>query len=290
MKQIGISLVLLGALLATTGCPDGTPGKETVRNSWEDMLAELKKMDEASMKKHWKRYYERAINELNTKVADLTKKKTDLLVDKKLAQKELDELEPAAKKAKGILQAAISKYKEQAAEAGRKSFTINVNHPEQEYDAAEAKQLLRKWHSEFKRKYADEKITVKVNLVKKLTDSVGKIEIAIDAYKDKVSMLEDQMKTYEAELELAKVRDSMNALCDTGKTLGVQGDIPSLDQLTALNKSLDKAIAKSEVQAELAKEETDLKAKFSSLESEVNGVGAGLEVGSELEKEISAIQ
>ena len=53
---------------------------------------------------------------------------------------------------------------------------------------------------------------------------------------------------------------------------------------------LDKAIAKSEVEAEIAAEEKELKAKFTSLADEVSSVGAELEIDAELEKEISEIQ
>lgn len=288
MKRFIVPMMLVGAVALSTGCPDGTPGKETVRNSWEDMLDELRKMDDESMKKNWKRYYQRAVAELEAKVKDLNEKKIDLLTKKKLAQKDLDELQPKAASAKKLLKGAIAKYKEQKAE-GKSTFAIKSD-PTQEMSGDEARELIRRWNAEFKRNYSDEKIKVKVDLARKLTESVGKIQIAIDTYKDKISELNDQMLAYEAELELAKVRDSMNALAQTGVELGSHSDIPSLDQLTTLNKSLDKAIARSEVEADLAKEETELKTKFSSLDDEVGSVGADLQVDAELEKEISEIQ
>ena len=37
VKRFALPLMLFGAL-ALTGCPDNTPGKETVKNTWEDML------------------------------------------------------------------------------------------------------------------------------------------------------------------------------------------------------------------------------------------------------------
>lgn len=288
MKRYFVPVLLAGAIAMTTGCPDGTPGKETVRNNWEDMLDELRKMDDESMKKNWKRYYQRAIAELNAKVKDLNDKKINLLVDQKLAQKKIDELAPAAAKAKTILKGAITKYKSQKAE-GKSSFAIKSD-PTQEMDEGEAKELIRKWSAEYKRNYSDKKVQTQVDLARKLKENVGKIEIAIDTYKDKISELEEQMQSYEAELELAKVRDSMNALANTGVELGNSSEIPTLGQLTALNKSLDKAIARSEVEADLATDEKALQAKFSSLADEVGSVGADLQVDAELEKEISEIQ
>lgn len=288
MKRYFVPMLLAGAIAMTTGCPDGTPGKETVRNNWEDMLDELRKMDDESMKKNWKRYYQRAIAELGEKVKSLNEKKIDLLVKQKLAQKEIDDLAPKATAAKSMLKGAIAKYKTQKAE-GKASFAIK-NDPSQEMNEGEAKELIRKWSAEYKRKYSDDKVQTKVQLAKKLMESVGQINIAIDTYKDKITELEEQMQSYDAELELAKVRDSMNALASTGVELGNTGEIPTLGQLTALNKSLDKAIARSEVEADLAKDENDLKAKFSSLEDEVGSVGADFAVDAELEKEISEIQ
>jgi hypothetical protein len=287
MKRFCVPLVLLGALLMTTGCPDGTPGKETVRNGWEDMLDELKAMDEASMKKHWKRYYKRAIADLGTKVKDLTEKKIELKVSLKMKENQLNDLAPKASAAKKMLKGAIAKYKEQAA-AGKTTFAIKSD-PTDEMSPSEAKQLLRKWNSEFKRKYSGKKIATLTNITKKLTASVGKIDIAIDAYKDKIAQLEEQMATYEADLELASIRESMNALCATGTELGSHTGDPSLEQLSKLNKSLDKAIVRSEVEAEMVSDEKELKAKFSSLESEVDSVGAELDLG-DIEKEISEIQ
>lgn len=288
MKRIFMPLMLAGVVAMSTGCPDGTPGKETVRNGWEDMLDELREMDDESMKKNWKRYYKRAIAELEGKVKSLNEKKIDLLVKKKLAQKEVDELAPKAAGAKKILREAITKYKKQKAE-GATSFAIK-NDPTDEMSQADAAKLIRKWNAEYNRKYADKKVQTKVQLAKKLSESVGKMEIAIDTYKAKIEELNDQMLAYDAELELAKVRDSMNALANTGVQLGSHSDIPSLDQLSGLNKTLDKAIARSEVEADLVNEEKELKAKFSSLEDEVGSLGADLEVDAELEKEISEIQ
>lgn len=288
MKRIFMPLMLAGVVAMSTGCPDGTPGKETARNSWEDAMDELREMDDASMKKNWKRYYKRAISELEAKVKSLNEKKIDLLVKKKMAEKEVNELAPKAAGAKKILKAAIVKYKAQKAE-GATSFAIRSD-PTAEMSEADAKKLIRKWNAEYKRKYADKKVQTKVQLAKKLAESVGKMEIAIDTYKDKIEELNDQMLSYDAELELAKVRESMNSLANTGVQLGSHSDIPSLDQLTGLNKSLDKAIARSEVESELANEEKELKAKFSSLEDEVGNMGAELEIDAELDKEISEIQ
>lgn len=288
MKRFFIPFVLLGALVSLTGCPDGTPGKETVRNSWEDMMDELKKMDEASMKKHWKRYYQRAIADLNGKVKDLTDKKIELKTNLKLKEKELDEKAATAGKAKTLIKGAIAKYK-QGVKDGAETISISDDPAASNMSPDEAKQQIKKWTNEFKRKYSDKKIDTLTNIVKKLKASVGKLDIAIEAYKDKAEQLEEQMQTYEAELELAKVRESMNALCATGTQLEGHTGEPSLDQLTKLNKSLDKAIAKSEVEAEMVQEEKELKAKFSSLDDAVSSVGSELSVD-DLEKEISEIQ
>tara|TARA_B100000965_G_scaffold308369_1_gene267476 strand:- start:1 stop:867 length:867 start_codon:yes stop_codon:yes gene_type:complete len=288
MKRFFIPFVLLGALVSLTGCPDGTPGKETVRNSWEDMMDELKKMDEASMKKHWKRYYQRAIADLNGKVKDLTDKKIELKTNLKLKEKELDEKAATAGKAKALIKGAIAKYK-QGVKDGAETISISDDPAASNMSPDEAKQQIKKWTNEFKRKYSDKKIDTLTNIVKKLKASVGKLDIAIEAYKDKAEQLEEQMQTYEAELELAKVRESMNALCATGTELEGHTGEPSLDQLTSLNKSLDKAIAKSEVEAEMIQEEKELKAKFSSLDEAVSSVGSELSVD-DLEKEISEIQ
>ena len=288
MKRFFIPFVLLGALVSLTGCPDGTPGKETVRNSWEDMMDELKKMDEASMKKHWKRYYQRAIADLNGKVKDLTDKKIELKTNLKLKEKELDEKAATAGKAKTLIKGAIAKYK-QGVKDGAETISISDDPAASNMSPDEAKQQIKKWTNEFKRKYSDKKIDTLTNIVKKLKASVGKLDIAIEAYKDKAEQLEEQMQTYEAELELAKVRESMNALCATGTELEGHTGEPSLDQLTKLNKSLDKAIAKSEVEAEMVQEEKELKAKFSSLDDAVSSVGSELSVD-DLEKEISEIQ
>lgn len=288
MKRFFIPFVLLGALVSLTGCPDGTPGKETVRNSWEDMMDELKKMDEASMKKHWKRYYQRAIADLNGKVKDLTDKKIELKTNLKLKEKELDEKAATAGKAKTLIKGAIAKYK-QGVKDGAETISISDDPAASNMSPDEAKKQIKKWTNEFKRKYSDKKIDTLTNIVKKLKASVGKLDIAIEAYKDKAEQLEEQMQTYEAELELAKVRESMNALCATGTELEGHTGEPSLDQLTKLNKSLDKAIAKSEVEAEMVQEEKELKAKFSSLDDAVSSVGSELSVD-DLEKEISEIQ
>ena len=288
MKRFFIPFVLLGALVSLTGCPDGTPGKETVRNSWEDMMDELRKMDEASMKKHWKRYYQRAIADLNGKVKDLTDKKIELKTNLKLKEKELDEKAATAGKAKTLIKGAIAKYK-QGVKDGAETISISDDPAASNMSPDEAKKQIKKWTNEFKRKYSDKKIDTLTNIVKKLKASVGKLDIAIEAYKDKAEQLEEQMQTYEAELELAKVRESMNALCATGTELEGHTGEPSLDQLTKLNKSLDKAIAKSEVEAEMVQEEKELKAKFSSLDDAVSSVGSELSVD-DLEKEISEIQ
>ncbi|MBL4845556.1 MAG: hypothetical protein JKY65_08530 [Planctomycetes bacterium] len=288
MKRYFVPLMLAGVVAMTTGCPDGTPGKEAAGNKWEDVLDELREMDEASMKKNWKRYYKRAISELETKVKSLQEKRITILTETKLKENELKELEPKAAAAKKIVRAAIARYKDQKA-AGSASFQIKAGATD-ELTEAEAKKLIRRWSAEYKRKYADAKITKKVTLARKLRDNAGKIEIAIDAYKDKIEALQEQMANYEVELEMAKITDSLTALATGGANLGSHDDVPSLDQLTSLNKSLDKAIARSEVTADLAKEESDLKAKFSSLESEVNSVGAGLDIDAEFEKELSEIQ
>ena len=288
MKRIFVPLMLAGVVAMSTGCPDGTPGKETVRNSWEDMMDELKKMDEASMKKHWKRYYQRAIADLNGKVKDLTDKKIEMKTNLKLKEKELDEKAATAGKAKKLIKGAIAKYK-QGVKDGAETISISDDSAASNMSPDEAKKQIKKWTNEFKRKYSDKKIDTLTNIVKKLKAGVGKLDIAIEAYKDKAEQLSDQMQTYEAELELAKVRESMNALCATGTELEGHTGEPSLDQLTKLNKSLDKAIAKSEVEAEMIAEEKELKAKFSSLDEAVSSVGAELSVD-DLEKEISEIQ
>ncbi|HBP16506.1 MAG TPA: hypothetical protein DEA08_01770 [Planctomycetes bacterium] len=252
------------------------------------MMDELKKMDEASMKKHWKRYYQRAIADLNGKVKDLTDKKIELKTNLKLKEKELDEKAATAGKAKALIKGAIAKYK-QGVKDGAETISISDDPAASNMSPDEAKQQIKKWTNEFKRKYSDKKIDTLTNIVKKLKASVGKLDIAIEAYKDKAEQLEEQMQTYEAELELAKVRESMNALCATGTELEGHTGEPSLDQLTSLNKSLDKAIAKSEVEAEMIQEEKELKAKFSSLDEAVSSVGSELSVD-DLEKEISEIQ
>lgn len=288
VKRYCVPLVLLGAL-TLTGCPDGTPGKETAKNSWEDMLDELRKMDEASMKKHWKRYYQKAIADLQNRVKELKEKKVEIATSKKLKENDLNELKAKSNKGKELIKKSIAKYKAQKKEKpDRKTYNISLNDPTEELSEGEAKKRLVGWTREWKRKYAPTRLKNKIDLVKQLTANLHQIDAAIEQYENKIQMLKDQMEEYEVKLEMAKVRESMTALATSGKELSASTGIPSMDQLGKLNKSLDKAITKSEVRAQLADEDKKLEGKKQSLEDAMKKVSVGTEV-SDLEKELDGL-
>ncbi len=292
LKRIGVPLVLGAlALTALTGCPDKTPGAETVKNTWEDMLDELKAMDDASRKKHWKRYYQKAIADLEQRVKTMEDKKVNLLVEQKLKGDAVEKLQSTAKKAKAMIKRSIAKYKEQKAEdPNRATFNIDLQDASAEFSDADAKKRLRKWTTEYKQKYAPERMKGKVQLVAMLKTNAAKIDIAIDAYKSKIQMLKDQMEEYEVKLDMAKLNDSMRALAESGKSLSTHEGIPELSQLTELNKSLDKALVKSDIQAQLAEEGKTMAKKNQSLEEALKSTPdtAGAEVG-DLEKELDGL-
>jgi hypothetical protein len=294
VKRFCVPLMLVGAMGTTmtlTGCPDSTPGKETVKNTWQDMLDELSKMDEASRKKHWKRYYQKAIAELKGRVKALKEKKIELMTEAKMKGGDVEKLQATAKKAKAIIKRSIAKYKEQKAQdPNRATFNIDLGNPTTEFSDAEAKQRLRKWTAEYKRKYAPERMKNKLVLVATLKNNVQKVDIAIEAYKNKIAMLEDQMEAYEVKLDTAKLQESMQALAESGKELSSEEGIPELSQLTQLNKSLDKALVKSEIKAKLVEEEKTMESKKMSLEEALKSTPdtAGAEVN-DLEKELDGL-
>jgi hypothetical protein len=268
--------ILLLPTLFLAGCPDGTPGKETVKNKWEDMVDELKEMDKASMKKNWKRYYLKAIEALREKEKTLTNLKIERMTDLKIKEKELGALEERAGKARKIIKGGIEQLKNAKSEVVSTN-DVKISIQNREYSPKEAKKLLKKWGREFQRKYSSERVALLIKTVKKYTDIVGKLDIALELYKDKIQQLTDTMENFEAELELVKARESLNALCVTGSELDALGSgIPQLDKLKLINKGLNRAIARSEVEGELVKQERDLETKFTSLESEIDSVGSDL--------------
>jgi hypothetical protein len=293
VKRICVPL-LLGTLALTglTGCPSGgTPGAETVKNTWQDMLDELSKMDDASRKKHWKRYYQKAIADLEQRVKAMKEKKVELMVEQKMKGDDLEKLQATAKKAKTIIQRSIAKYKEQKAQdPNRTTFNIDLGNPTSEFSDADAKERLRKWTNQYKSTYAPDRMKSKVQIVAMLKNNTSKIDIAIEAYKSKIQMLKDQMEEYEVKLDMAKLQESMTALAESGKSLSTHEGIPELKQLTELNKSLDKALVKSEIQAKLAEEDKSMASKKMSLEEALKATpdNAGAEVG-DLEKELNGL-
>jgi chromosome segregation ATPase len=293
LKRICVPLVVLGAVgtVSLTGCPDKTPGKETIKNTWQDMLDQLSKMDEASMKKHWKRYYQKAIDDLQSRVKALHEKKVELMTEQEMKGKEVAELEAKAKKAKTIIKRAIAKYKEQKAEdPNRATFNINLSSPTTKYSDSEAKDQLRRWTAQYKRTYSKDRLQSKAQLVATLKNNTQRIDIAIDAYQNKIQMLKDQMEAYDAKLETAKLKESMRALAESGSELSTEKGIPELAQLSKLNKSLDKAIVKEDIRDKLAADEKSLETKKMSLDEAMKSTPdtAGASV-SDLDKELDGL-